>query len=216
MKTKVKKYGRGDKTVTLVGVSHIGTKSYYDRIQLELDSATHDKVIYEGVEGDKSKSHGNITKLMKDLAKLLKLSFQSNSIKYNKKEWINSDLDTNTLIVANPSLSEILELDGDTLKEQSEAYERMSESKFTIGLIKLLMRVILAFRFLFKSDVVLLNLRNGQVLIDMFRQLKDNDSICLFYGDAHLKGIEKTLKKTGFKKKSQYSLKPFKVKKEKS
>ncbi len=85
-------------TVELLGVSHIGSKRYYESIQERLEAA--DVVLYEGIDGDRpefregkvDQEEGNNANLQKNLATALGLAFQLDAIDYNQEHFKNSDL----------------------------------------------------------------------------------------------------------------------------
>lgn len=91
------------KTITLVGVSHIGSARYYKKVQAILDKA--DVVLFEGVDGNhpafieatKEKSPERSI-LQANLARALGLVFQLHHIDYEKKHFVNSDLSTPQLL----------------------------------------------------------------------------------------------------------------------
>ncbi|WFB35692.1 hypothetical protein P3T73_16190 [Kiritimatiellota bacterium B12222] len=100
LQVAVRNYAAGaqrDKTVQLVGVSHIGSPRYYKTLQTILDAA--DVVLFEGVDGD-STAFREATKqkspersaLQANLAQALGLVFQLHYIDYERENFINSDV----------------------------------------------------------------------------------------------------------------------------
>ena len=85
-------------SVTLLGVSHLGNKTYYKEIQKKLDRA--DLVLFEGVGfGDKvpKKNEGRsnaVSEMQLSLARSMGLVFQLEAIRYDRAHFRNSDLST--------------------------------------------------------------------------------------------------------------------------
>jgi hypothetical protein len=77
--------------VWLIGVAHLGTREYYDKIQKRLDAQS--AVLYEGVGGDKLKEGAKSEAgIQTQLANALGLLFQLDAIDYKRAHFINSDL----------------------------------------------------------------------------------------------------------------------------
>jgi len=89
-------------SVTLLGVSHLGNKTYYKEIQKKLDRA--DLVLFEGVGfGDKvpKKNEGRsnaVSEMQLSLARSMGLVFQLEAIRYDRAHFRNSDLSTEALM----------------------------------------------------------------------------------------------------------------------
>lgn len=91
------------KTVLLVGVSHVGTESYYQKLQEILDEA--DVVLFEGVDGNRpefklamKEQTPERSSLQVNLARALGLVFQLHHIDYSRDHFINSDLSSEQLM----------------------------------------------------------------------------------------------------------------------
>ncbi len=93
-----------EREIVLVGVTHIGTETYYRELQKILDDA--DVVLYEGVDGDREEFRnmkqnredlGENSTLQASLAKSLGLAFQLHEIDYNREHFINSDVNSTEL-----------------------------------------------------------------------------------------------------------------------
>jgi hypothetical protein len=84
------------RSVTLLGVSHIGSRAYYEGIQERLDAAG--LVLYEGIGGDRPEFRNATAAdykdagLQADLAAALGLQFQLAAIRYNRPHFRNSDV----------------------------------------------------------------------------------------------------------------------------
>ncbi len=86
----------GKPVVWLIGVSHLGEKSYYEKTQAKLDAV--DLVLFEGIGFDanataraKEKS-SSVSALQTTLADSLGLVFQLDAISYDRLHFRNSDL----------------------------------------------------------------------------------------------------------------------------
>ena len=90
-------------TVTLLGVSHVGDRSYYEKIQKKLDAAA--LVLFEGVGfGDDGPPQGNrddgggVSELQLSLASSMGLVFQLQAIRYDRPHFRNSDISPEALL----------------------------------------------------------------------------------------------------------------------
>ena len=83
MKTSIVKYTRYNKTVTFVGVMHIATKQYYEKIENILSKFKDNTVLYEGVgNASNNESLVTYTLLLMKLADILDLTFQKDGVEY--------------------------------------------------------------------------------------------------------------------------------------
>ena len=86
----------GKPVVWLIGVCHVGEKSYYQKTQRKLDAA--ELVLFEGigfdgkVAEDRNKSESKVSSLQTTLAQSLGLVFQLDAIEYDRRHFRNSDL----------------------------------------------------------------------------------------------------------------------------
>ena len=86
----------GKPVVWLIGVCHVGAKSYYQKTQEKLDSA--ELVLFEGIgfdgkkEKEKKTAESKVSKLQTTLAQSLGLVFQLDAIEYERDHFRNSDL----------------------------------------------------------------------------------------------------------------------------
>jgi hypothetical protein len=219
MKTSVKTFKRGDKTITTVGVMHVGSEKYFNKIQKELDRDFHDVVLYEGVKGCGA---NNLKKIYEMFSDICQLKFQKECLDYSSDNWVHSDLNYDILLSADPkveySVFDKFE-DGDTddnMKELGSKFEEIKSNPKSIWIIRnfilLLLRLIKVFAFFRKANPVILNMRNYKIILDTFEQLKNDDvnNIALFYGQRHFIEIEKFLKSVGFEVVDKYKLNPIK------
>ena len=190
MKTSVKQYKRGSKRIILVGVSHIGCVEYYNELQNILDNYSNEYVLFEGVGGfDELK--GN--KSYDILASKIGLVAQKNSIKY-RDEWIRSDLNKDILLSA----------DSNFVKKNLKTYLKTGNiTRFQMNLGKLISPFLNIF------SPVVIDLRNYNLILDLFKHLIKKDTVCIFYGEGHIYGIDKYIKRVGFKKLYEHKVKAF-------
>ncbi len=85
----------GKPVVWLIGVCHVGEKSYYEKTQRKLDAA--ELVLFEGIGfdgkvADRNKSESKVSSLQTTLAQSLGLVFQLDAIEYDRRHFRNSDL----------------------------------------------------------------------------------------------------------------------------
>ncbi|MGA0332815.1 MAG: hypothetical protein ACO3N7_01675 [Kiritimatiellia bacterium] len=92
-----------DKKILLVGVSHIGSRSYYEGLQEILNAA--DVVLFEGVDGNRAafrqateEQSPERSTLQANLARALGLVFQLHHIDYTPAHFLNSDLSSEQLL----------------------------------------------------------------------------------------------------------------------
>ncbi len=89
--------GTPARSLSFVGVSHIGTARYYENLQTLLDSA--DLVLFEGVGGDEEDFRkpnrdqiDEASAMQVALARALELEFQLHAIDYDRDHFVNSDM----------------------------------------------------------------------------------------------------------------------------
>ncbi|MCC5848374.1 MAG: hypothetical protein JJU29_09785 [Verrucomicrobia bacterium] len=89
--------GSPARSLSLVGVSHIGTAHYYETLQTLLDSA--DLVLFEGVGADEDDFRNpdraqidEASSMQVALARALELEFQLHAIDYDRDHFVNSDM----------------------------------------------------------------------------------------------------------------------------
>lgn len=87
----------GYPTIALVGVVHIGSEEYYDRLQQILEC--YEVVLYEGI-GDVSKRENETFSLQRELAKALGLEYQLDKIDYQRSNFRNADLTIEEILAA--------------------------------------------------------------------------------------------------------------------
>lgn len=110
-------------SITLLGVSHLGDATYYEKIQKKLDTA--DLVLFEGVGfGDKAqkKDQGDsnaVSELQLSLARSMGLVFQLEAIRYDRPHFRNSDISSEALLARLQGPLKIPEKDGRVGKDDA-------------------------------------------------------------------------------------------------
>ena len=89
--------GSDQPVVWLIGVAHLGEKSYYEQTQLKLDG--FELVLFEGIgfDANASKRSSSVSRLQTTLADSLGLVFQLDAIRYDRRSFRNSDLGVSEL-----------------------------------------------------------------------------------------------------------------------
>ena len=214
----------GGPAVWLVGVSHLGTGSYYKALQERLDR--HTVVLFEGIGADGEKKDGEHGAGMQgQLAKALGLVFQLDAIDYDRPNFVNSDLPMDKLRAqvrerskdaspedADRTLSTLVDAMQGTgeigaavtqLTDMIGSSEAMREMTKAV-LIELLGRAgeIIEMASSQSPEVktlfeVILAERNKTVLRDVrvqLAKLKPGETVAIFYGAAHMDEIARDLR----------------------
>lgn len=193
MRTSVIELTRNDKKVILVGACHVAKKEYFRELREILYS--HNNVLYEMVKGPKRKKNYIVNGI--EIMAMFKddIVSQKEEIDYKREGWENSDLHIDELLLFNPSLKNRLE------KIENLNIKEIGNITF---LGKILANILLSEPVMlllqkYKPDYAILDMRNHKVLYDIFKVLKEENEVCVFYGEGHLKGLVYSLKKLGFK-----------------
>jgi hypothetical protein len=213
----------GKPDVWLVGVAHIGEKSYYGSIEQLLDS--NDEVLYEGVRKDdkagepfkpapkpaNSKAPAAEKSLYQVLSDALKLDFQLNDINYNHPRWYNTDLSMADLERINKEKGGGKPTGFDTIARMLSPGS--PESKQIASFMQMASPGMLeAFKYLLVKKLgtadadaqmfdkptqeVILTARNDAVGRGFAKVIADSQppkSIAIFYGALHQADLEKAL-----------------------
>ena len=202
MKTRIIELSNGDKTITLIGVIHVGSEQYYRNIQQELNNC--EMVLFEGVTG---MENSGLKKLYDTLAKLINLKGQKESIDYTGKwsgvKFIRSDVDESEISFY---LKDFFDKMGDAsikidkLDELDDKAKKIVD-KILSKIILLALKNIKLLKFFFRNhhQNVLVDLRNYKVIGDVSVHINGYKHIGIFYGDAHLDHFVKFFKSVGFK-----------------
>lgn len=196
MKTSVLEYERGKKKITVVGVSHIGTQKYFNKIS---SICNFNKVVlYELVrrEGKEigSKLHMAMLKILNEGRKN-KLVYQFPGMKFNKK-WINADIGFEDL---QEIYKKIERLSSD--KEVENVQAKAAGLRMSIKLLPLL-----SFIQKYMPGKILVEMRNCICLHELAKQLRKHNKISIVYGEGHLRHFDKLLKAMEFKRVDKYKI----------
>jgi hypothetical protein len=133
-----------ERRIHLVGISHIGTQAYYDRIQQVLEGM--DLVLFEGVGGDREAFLNRDPALDADelqpaLARAVGLRFQLHAMDYSRPHFVNSDLSPGELVALfagdNPA-----ELSAEGLARLEATLESMQGDGLNAGVMRMFLRGI--------------------------------------------------------------------------
>jgi len=132
-------------TLSLVGVSHLGSAAYYATLQERLDAA--DVVLFEGVDGDTAlfregfRADPPPENLQSHLARALGLVFQLHHIDYTRGHFVNSDL-TSEQMMALFSGEEMPEVDHAARARMEQVMDNMEQVGWHGGVSKTLLDLL--------------------------------------------------------------------------
>ncbi len=176
-------YARGDQTIHLIGMMHIGESSYYSGL---IDSFPSEGAIIlaEGVSDDQNLLPGGLS--YERLAATLGLEVQA-ALGEEQHNVTNADVD---ISVFSPSTLRILEASSELLASESmlealAAYSRLVEMKPDAEMLELL-----------RHD--LLEVRNDELFRHIDDALGEYDRIIVPWGALHMAGIESMVLEAGF------------------
>jgi len=214
----------GKPDIWLIGAAHIGLKQFYADVQALLDA--QDVVLFEGVSSKNRpmktpKVDPKAPKMIYQvLSDAIGLDFQLVDIHYDRPNWINSDLSMQQLEAINKKGNHGKATDFNTIEtmldpnsDQSKMFGQFITSAspsirnaLKVFLVEKLAKVDTILPAM--SDPTTLNVlitaRNKSVvdnLDKLFNSPNPPKSVGVFYGAAHMRGIEKTLM-------TQYGYKP--------
>ncbi len=194
MKTSVIVFRRGEKKITLVGCSHLGSVRYYDKLKITCDA--NDVVFYEKIVGQKNKnieSHkttqGQILAVLQE-TRTDQLMLQ-HDFKY-PRDWIRADIDLKTLQLISPGLV-------------GELGNVQIPNKATLKLaVKFLPLIMKAYNI--RKGEMVVNYRNAICISHLVKQLPKHNSFAILYGEAHLKKFKEQFKAMGFVETLNYKM----------
>lgn len=190
MRTSILKYAKGEKKLTLVGVSHIGTKRYFNKLSKICNSS--EVVLYELVKrkGKEpgSKLHIAMLEIINEGRKE-KLIYQFPGIKINKK-WINADIEMESL---QEIYKKIDKLNSD--KEVENIQAKAAALRVSVKFLP-----IAAFIEKINPNKILVEMRNCICLHELSKQMRTHNHISIIYGEGHLRHFDKMIKAMGFHK----------------
>lgn len=189
MNTKLITFTRGALSITLIGVVHIGSQQYYDKIQEVLDGFVDSNVYFERVSGGGNSKYSKLIRLM---SSKLDTIHQNEGLVY-KEKWINADINIDVFEnLKGDSLDNIMGVD-DKIKLITR------NSKLFITLFKFLITYPNIIRLFFRTDYVTIKFRNSIALNKIFNEIHKKKNVCLLYGDGHIKHLGDILRGVGFK-----------------
>ena len=195
-KTTIYVYQKNNKTVKLLGLSHLGTIEYYNKCQRELTGC----LLTEGT--GKECKMDMLTKSYNVFAESLGLITQK--LNYNYNPSINADIPYQyfTDYITN-TVEYFDKLSDQTLSDMSRFIKKNPK------MIKFILYILSLNPFKSKDYFILVKMRNYQVMLTLLRVLKDFDYVTICFGDRHMKDLAKQLEKLGFNKIKSTHLYPF-------
>jgi len=206
----------GKPDIYLVGVAHIGSKSYYSEIQAVLNA--QDVVLFEGV---RSKGKPSVPvkpdpkapkQMYQVISDALGLDFQLFDIDYNHPNWINSDLSMEELDRLNKKAGKGKATDFDMVEklldpnspqtQQAAAFFGSAPASIKEALKIFLVEKISTIETMLNASLdpatvsILLTERNKSIAKAFEKAISVANppkSVAIFYGAAHLPEVQKAL-----------------------
>lgn len=207
--------------VVFVAMIHIGESEYYTTIQELINSLKGYKILFEGTnslsreeelaltpkEKEVADQFNAVFGLMKEFCELMSLQHQKEGLTYSTS-WVNTDMKLYDLIQTFTQQDICLMKNSENIDGLFTA-EKEFEQFITRWVINKILKnfvaigVIFAINTLFSKNKravkrLILDARNEIAFKAIVEHLKDGDVVTI-WGAAHLPGIEKYLKKFGFK-----------------
>lgn len=202
MNTSKVTFNRGDKQIIFLGACHIGTKEYYNQLTDVLNGFEEKQVIYEMI---KSSTRSNLSWLHAKIGESLGLVLQKDGITYNDN-WVWGDLSIESLNSINGEYL-FSDFEEDKFKDFDSVMDFISNNR---KIVKFVIEAIIWCSDKFgKSHPITGSIRNYNLIIKTFEVLRGTDKVCIFFGDAHLKEIQKILISVGFIKEKTEFIKAF-------
>lgn len=220
MQTAAQKFmAPGKPDVWLVGVVHIGEKEYYANLLKHLDEQS--VVLFEGVKPSakapaKPADNTPQTPIYKALSDALKLEFQSTQINTQRPNWVNSDLSWDDLDKLNKEKNAGKPNSFDQVKQLLDPTSAMGKMLVNVlqtatpgmkeGIKMILVKNVASGKGPAMDKAmqeIIIDARNKSVMDTFAKTIKANPpkSVGIFWGAAHMPGLEKDLAK-------QYGYKP--------
>ena len=189
--------------VRLIGMAHIGTEDFYNKVESLLEG----KVLYEMVKS-KSKEKSSLAKAFKLFSAILDLKFQGGYLK-PKDDWVNADLSKEDLMFCDESA--IPKMEPDKLEALEDFEEGAKENKEILKfiLIPLIRLILFIKKHKAEQGKIIVDLRNNKAVLDIIKYAQENDQLSVTYGEAHIRGIAEQLKHCGYKVTNTYKLRAF-------
>ncbi len=212
------------RTVDLVGVVHIGEKTYYERLNEKL--ARYDAVLYELIapkgtripRGQQRQSRHPISFLQRGMKQMLELEFQLDHIDYSPKNFVHADLspgefaqsmkDRNETVwklilrAMKVSMQQQLDADNEATRPPSdvELIRALFSRDRALELKRLMARQMLDLRsqmaiFGGEEGSTIITERNKRALQVLKQQLElGKSNVAIFYGAGHLPDFDERLR----------------------
>jgi hypothetical protein len=205
--------------VTLVGVLHIGEKSYYAQLNREL--ASYDAVLYELVaspnrnvpKAGESGGSNPLSLAQNGMKDLLGLEFQLNAIDYTGKNMVHADMSPDEFARSMEQRGESLttmfmRMMGYAMARQSQSSDAINGGRLLMALFDknraLALKRLMAEQFLDSDDSLaalegpqgstLISGRNQVVVETLRKQIAAGKrKIAIFYGAGHMPDMQKRL-----------------------
>ena len=228
LQTSIVSYSKGDVTIDLISVVHIGEKNYYSQLNEEFkqyDALLYELVAPKGTRPQKGQKSNNPIGSIQDIMKsVLGLESQLANVDYNPKNFVHADLTPKEMseIMAQKGMSTttmILDTISHAIKKQNRAaYEsskkQQVKSAESITLEDMMnpqkLRRLMAKQFAeVKSgdmlsgsvESLIVDARNKRVMEVLSEQIiAGKKKIGIFYGGAHMVDFAERLQKMGFEK----------------
>ena len=214
-------------TVDLVSAVHVADKAYFDALSQRF--ATYDAVLYEMVKPKgaavpgpgAARSDSPISMIQRVIKDMLALDFQLDAIDYSAANFVHADLDAETFARLQEERGEsLMGMMLQSMLEQTLKGQPQGGNEPTLEeLLRALgspdrprqLKLLLAPQFSKMEDImagfegpngsVLVTERNKAAVAKMLEQIAaGNDHLAIFFGAAHMPGIEKMIEELGFKK----------------
>ena len=212
--------------VDLIGVVHIGSKSYYDALNKlfeQYDALLYELVAPEGTRvpagGRQSSGADPLSGLQNGMKEILGLQFQLDHIDYQRDNFVHADMSPEEFMESMSKNDEsfaktFFKMLGSSIAIQGSKssmdesdlfmamFSRDREMKMRRAMAKQLSGAYLAMvAFNGKDGSTIINHRNGKCFEILDREIaKGRTNLGVFYGAGHLADMEERLLKKGFKR----------------
>ena len=212
--------------VDLIGVVHIGSKSYYDALNKlfeQYDALLYELVAPEGTRvpagGRQSSGADPLSGLQNGMKEMLGLQFQLDHIDYQRDNFVHADMSPEEFMESMSKNDEsfaktFFKMLGSSMAIQGSKssmdesdlfmamFSRDREMKMRRAMAKQLSGADLAMvAFNGKDGSTIINHRNGKCFEILDREIaKGRTNLGVFYGAGHLADMEERLLKKGFKR----------------
>lgn len=209
MKTSIIKLKRQNKTINLIGICHIGTEEYYLEIKKHLQ--TINNILYESIDSEGSSDNLDLDFAFEFLGKFLgdNIHSQKEFIDCNTGE--RCDISIKLIDTVGGKKSELYQIEKKIAYIKDKLWTKLDKmSKLSFFLIKFVVKALIPFVLLRnKSSYEVVEFRNNYVIHKIFEKLIEDNEVSILYGERHIQGIYKVLKRLSFKTESKIILRAF-------